>query len=154
MGQAQSANAPRRQPVGAGFQFPFMLSCCGVSCIGTEDQTKAADGTSSGTPVKNINIIPEVFPQRRWSRPQSHPSYCPRRPLTNHGSSLWSLADRSGSLECPLEWQLLPGVPSSTWTGPHRDPGFFDSETSSASNDSGWARDIDEFMRGTSCVTS
>ncbi|KAJ7996543.1 hypothetical protein DPEC_G00238130 [Dallia pectoralis] len=173
MGQAQSRNAPKRQPehqeeevkakkkklhpVGAGFQFHFMLSCCGVSCIGTEDHSSkskhqnAADGTSSGTPVMNINIIPEVSPHKRWSRPQSHPSYRPRGPLASHGSSLWSVADRRDSPDCPLEWQLLPGVPSSTCSVDNRDTnGFFESETSSASHESDWARNISDFTSVTS----
>ncbi|KAJ8001096.1 hypothetical protein DPEC_G00187680 [Dallia pectoralis] len=111
----------------------------------------AADGTSSGTPVMNINIIPEVSPHKRWSRPQSHPSYRPRGPLASHGSSLWSVADRRGSPDCPLEWQLLPGVPSSTCSVDNRDTnGFFESETSSASHESDWARNISDFSSVTS----
>ncbi|KAJ8003000.1 hypothetical protein DPEC_G00165120 [Dallia pectoralis] len=152
MGQVQSRNGNKRQPehleeevkpqkkkthpIVAGFQFLLMLSCCGVCCNVIDDDYSSnstnppvPEEGGSQTPVMKISITPQLSPLRRFIRPNSYPSYCPRGSSSQFTSmrSLPDLRDYSGDV---MDWWELPGVASCS--GDKRD------ETD-AENDS-WSR--------------
>ncbi|KAJ8002969.1 hypothetical protein DPEC_G00164470 [Dallia pectoralis] len=145
-------------PIVAGFQFLLMLSCCGVCCTVKDDyssnstnppdpeeglQAQETDNSGSTrsptsddpggcqTPVMKISITPKLSPLRRFIRPNSYPSYCPRGSSSQFTSmrSLPDLRDYSGDV---MDWWELPGVASCS--GDKRD------ETD-AENDS-WSRSL------------